>query len=62
MKEIATTSLRTLMEDDERPIFETDIDWVAEIEEADEQVAHDASERVIWKETQAEIDHLWRTR
>lgn len=50
------------MEDDERPIFETDIDWVAEIEEADEQALHDASERGIWEETQAEIDHLWRTR
>lgn len=59
---MTTTTLRTLMEDDERPIFETDIDWAAEIAEADEKALHDASERKNWEETQAHIDHLWRTR
>lgn len=48
--------------EDSRFIYESDIDWEAERVEADEQAAHDASERGVWEEMKAHTQRLWNER
>jgi hypothetical protein len=56
------SSIDTPQEPPEEPVFETDIDWVAEIEEADAQAEHDAREREYYMETELHAQRLWNER